>query len=79
MQHEELVSNDIPSESRTPAQKPLVSIVCPCYNEEAMLPLYEDAMQKIVFSRLGDYDFELILINDGSKDQTLSILRALAK
>ena len=59
--------------------KPLVSIVCPCYNEEAMLPLYYEAMEKVVFSQLADYDFELILINDGSKDKTLSILRELAK
>ena len=60
-------------------KKPLVSIVCPCYNEEAMLPLYYEAMEKSVFSQLTDYDFELILINDGSKDKTLSILRTLAK
>jgi glycosyltransferase involved in cell wall biosynthesis len=60
-------------------KKPLVSIVCPCYNEEVMLPLYYEAMQKVVFSQLTDYDFELILINDGSKDKTLSILRELAK
>ncbi len=59
--------------------KPLVSIVCPCYNEETVLPLYYEAMQKAVFSQLADYDFELILINDGSKDKTLSILRELAK
>ena len=79
MQQEELVSRDIPGESRNTAQKPLVSIVCPCYNEEAMLPLYEAAMQKIVFARLTDYDFELILVNDGSKDKTLPIIRELAK
>ena len=59
-------------------RKPLVSVVCPCYNEEAMLPLYYEAMEKIVFSKLVSYDFELILINDGSKDKTLSILRELA-
>lgn len=59
--------------------QPLVSIVCPCYNEEAMLPLYYEAMQKIVFAQLSGYDFELILINDGSKDKTLPILRELAK
>ena len=60
-------------------RKPLVSIVCPCYNEEPMLPIYYEAMQKIVFSQLADYDFELILINDGSKDRTLPILRELAQ
>ena len=62
-----------------PAQKPLVSIICPCYNEEAMLPLYFDKMQSVVFSSLAQYDFELILINDGSKDRTLPILRELAQ
>ncbi|NLI54251.1 MAG: glycosyltransferase family 2 protein [Clostridiales bacterium] len=59
--------------------KPLVSIVCPCYNEEAMLPLYYEAMQKRVLTPLAEYDFELILINDGSKDGTLPVLRALAQ
>ncbi len=62
-----------------PAQKPLVSIICPCYNEEAMLPIYFDKMQSVVFSSLAQYDFELILINDGSKDRTLPILRELAQ
>jgi glycosyltransferase involved in cell wall biosynthesis len=52
-------------------KKPLVSIVCPCYNEEPMLPLYYDAMQERVFLKLTEYDFELILINDGSRDKTL--------
>ncbi len=57
----------------------LVSIVCPCYNEEAMLPLYYEAMIGRVLTPLTDYDFELILVNDGSKDGTLDILRSLAK
>lgn len=60
-------------------KKPLVSIVCPCFNEEPMLPLYYEAMCERVFTRLTDYDFELIFINDGSKDRTLPILRELAK
>jgi len=59
--------------------RPLISIVCPCYNEEAVLPLYYAAMQERVFSRLPEYAFELILINDGSKDGTLNILRGLAQ
>ncbi len=59
--------------------KPLVSIVCPCYNEEAMLPLYYETMERIVFSQRTDIAFELILINDGSKDQTLPVIRALAE
>ncbi len=61
------------------AKKPLVSVVCPCYNEEPVLPLYYAAMNERVFARLTDYDFELIFVNDGSKDRTLPILRELAK
>lgn len=58
--------------------KPLVSIVCPCFNEEQALPIYYDAMCRSVFDPLGGYDFELILVNDGSKDRTLAIQRELA-
>ena len=76
---EKLLTPESPPRVQNPRQNPLVSIVCPCYNEEAMLPLYYAAMREIVFSRLKDYEFELILINDGSKDKTLSILRALAE
>ena len=76
---EKLLTTESPPRVQNPRQSPLVSIVCPCYNEEAMLPLYYAAMREIVFSRLTDYEFELILINDGSKDKTLSILRALAE
>ena len=61
------------------AKKPLVCVVCPCYNEESMLPLYYEAMRERVFARLTEYDVELIFVNDGSKDRTLPILRELAK
>ncbi len=60
-------------------QTPLVSIICPCYNEEQMLPLYYETMKRVVFGALTAYDFELLLINDGSKDQTLAEIRALAE
>jgi glucosyltransferase len=58
---------------------PLVSIICPCYNEEPMLPIYYQAMCRQVFQALPEYAFELILVNDGSKDGTLSQMRALSK
>ena len=69
----------VPPLERTRHAKPLVSIVCPCYNEEAMLPIYYEAMERVVFSQQTDSVFELILINDGSKDKTLSVIRALAQ
>ena len=57
----------------------LVSIVCPCYNEESVLRLYYDAMCNTVFDALPQYAFELIFVNDGSKDDTLAVMRTLAK
>ena len=45
-----------------------------------MLPLYYEAMRERVFTPLSaEYDFELIFVNDGSKDKTMPILRELAK
>ena len=79
MQEQDLAPRNGSGGDTSDAPHALVSIVCPCYNEEAMLPLYYDAMQKTVFARLPEYDFELIFINDGSKDRTLPILRELAK
>lgn len=79
MQEQDLTSRNVSGGDTSVAPHSRVSIVCPCYNEEAMLPLYYDAMQKVVFARLPEYDFELIFINDGSKDQTLPFLRELAK
>lgn len=55
----------------------LVSVVVPCYNEEAVIRLYYEEMNKVT-ELLTDYDFELIFVNDGSKDGTLGILKEFA-
>lgn len=55
----------------------LVSVVVPCYNEEAVIRLYYEEMNKVT-ELLTDYDFELIFVNDGSKDGTLDILKEFA-
>lgn len=57
----------------------LVSIICPCYNEEAVLQIYYDAMQEQVVRAIPQHTFELIFVNDGSRDGTLSIIKRLAK
>ena len=56
----------------------MISIIIPCYNEEESLPIYYDEMKKIM-KKMDYVKFELIFINDGSKDNTLNILRNLAK
>lgn len=56
--------------------KPLVSILVPCYNEELSLPrFYEEACK--VIDGMEDYDFELLLVNDGSRDGTLGVMNDL--
>ena len=55
---------------------PRVSIVAPCFNEEAVLPEFVSRVMA-VGAALGD-GFELILVNDGSRDHTWSCIRALA-
>lgn len=55
---------------------PLLSLVVPCYNEkEALYPFMEELEQ--VLHTIPDIDFEVILVNDGSKDNTLSVIREL--
>lgn len=53
-----------------------VSIMVPCYNEEAVLEQFY-ARTSAVARGLPDYDFEFLFVNDGSTDRTFSILRAL--
>ena len=59
----------------------LVSIIVPCYNEEAALPYFLKEIKKTEAELRNAYGcwFELIFINDGSKDNTLSVLRDFAK
>ena len=58
----------------------ILSIVVPCFNEEASLPAFFGAFQAIS-EKLGErfsVDCDLILVNDGSSDDTLELLRGLA-
>lgn len=56
----------------------LVSLIVPCLNEAESLPhLYKELCD--VTKKLDIYEFEFLFINDGSKDQTLEILKELSK
>nr|MCR5419298.1 glycosyltransferase family 2 protein [Lachnospiraceae bacterium] len=56
--------------------KDKISIIVPCYNEEEALPLFYGEVTKVLGGM--DAEYELLLINDGSKDQTLAKMRELA-
>lgn len=56
---------------------PLISIVCPFYNEGPGVSAFYDAMTA-EFAQLPRYEFEVVCVDDGSKDDTLARLIALA-
>src|SRR6476659_5113738 len=49
---------------------PFISIVVPCYNEEAILPINLTTIINYLDSKSHKYRWEIIIINDGSKDKT---------
>jgi glucosyltransferase len=64
-----------------PENKPVISLIIPCYNEEdSLAPLYTElcAISALMGERYG-IEFEFLLINDGSHDKTMQIIRELAE
>ena len=55
-----------------------LSVVVPCYNEEAALHPFFDAITAIAH-QMSDVQFEFLFIDDGSKDKTLEVLLELEK
>lgn len=61
----------------TRKKKKKISLIVPCFNEEEALPIFYDETTKVL-KKMG-VDYELILIDDGSKDRTLSVMEELSK
>ena len=59
-------------------KKELISVVVPCFNEQEALPIFYDELVKVM-KDLKSYDYELILVDDGSSDSTLKEMEKLAK
>lgn len=59
----------------------LISVVVPCYNEAAALPLFLDALREISAELYDEFSckVELLFVDDGSRDGTLSVLREAAR
>ncbi|ADL03203.1 glycosyltransferase family 2 protein [Lacrimispora saccharolytica] len=54
-----------------------ISIVIPCYNEEENVNAMYQAIDRIFKSDLPDYSYELIFIDNDSRDRTREIVRSL--
>ena len=53
-----------------------VNLIVPCYNEAEALPLFKDELNRVI-QTLDQYTFEILLINDGSTDTTLSVMKEI--
>ena len=53
-----------------------ISLIIPCYNEQEALPIFYESVTKVLQESTGQ-GYELLFINDGSKDDTLKILQKL--
>ena len=53
-----------------------ISVIVSCYNEEESLPLFYEEMSKVM-AEMSQNDFELIFVNDGSRDNTLKEIKEL--
>ena len=53
-----------------------ISILIPCYNEQQSLPLLYPELVKLMDSE-PNYEWELMFVNDGSRDNTLTVLQQL--
>lgn len=58
--------------------KNLISVVVPCYNESEALPRFMEVLNRIV-TEMSYADFQVVLVNDGSKDDTLEVMKGLAQ
>ena len=54
-----------------------VSIVVPCYNEEENVEPLAEALSKLFQTSLQGYGYEIIFIDNDSKDRTRDIIRKL--
>jgi glycosyltransferase involved in cell wall biosynthesis len=55
-----------------------ISVIVPCYNEQEAIPYFYDEMTRVEKTMTG-YDFEMIFVNDGSKDKTMDIILEYAQ
>src|SRR4029079_19644442 len=56
---------------------PSLSIIVPCFNEEACFAVLHERLTNAAREAVGE-DYELVLVNDGSRDGSWAIMQGLA-
>lgn len=55
-----------------------ITILVPCYNEQDSLPALSEALKSLM-NQQHQYEWEVLLVNDGSRDNTISIIKEIRK
>ncbi len=58
-------------------EKEKVSVIVPCYNEMEAIPFFYAEFIKCI-SEIKNYEFEVLFVDDGSKDDTLNVIKELS-
>ena len=53
-----------------------ITVIIPAYNEEESLPLLYERMKELM-KNMQNYEFEILFVNDGSKDKTIEIIKQM--
>ncbi|HVU06054.1 MAG TPA: glycosyltransferase family 2 protein [Polyangiaceae bacterium] len=67
----------LPVKARTPGALPLVSVIAPVYNEGRVVGELFQRIVKAAASLSDRYRFEFVFVDDGSRDDSLAVCRAL--
>jgi glycosyltransferase involved in cell wall biosynthesis len=60
--------------------KKLITILVPAYNEEESLPYLVERLSNVINDKkVSNYDFEILFVDDGSKDKTLELIKDYRK
>ena len=51
-----------------------ITIIIPAYNEEESLPFLYERLEKLI-NEIQNYEFEILFVNDGSKDKTIELIK----
>ena len=54
-----------------------ITAVVPCYNEQEALGLFYEELNRVT-EEMPDVEFEILFVNDGSRDRTLELMKQLA-
>ena len=60
-------------------EQKLLSVIVPCFNEEESIPIFYQEIIKVADQMKHSVQFEILFVDDGSRDGTLRAARQLSR